>query len=458
MSQPRPAGLEEAALETLLGDLIGYYKEEAGAGWLRVCREAALTHRAQQLLDTGAPTQFYLPELLVPGPGATHSWGAPSPAQSVCHELVQALEFLELISVNLLLFPWRKEIRSLKTYTGNFAYRVQPVLSEHTLHTLLGRLGYVATSEAEFSLVQAISKEDAKQMVFEIFLARVACEAILETSSRQVLGLDREKLARPHSRHSSGRRLVKAQNCPERAQPGPGPPEGLGSERALAEGPDHQSAVPVALSLPEVSTFPRTPLAGPLLQRHTSTRSDSEEFLTCYSDLVLHRTPLFPKDLLLSSLKGDQVQDPAQAPSPSSGEAVTSLASSGRATRVRASRAPAVSWDTAGLRDLGPLPRPLQAHGIRSTVPEQEDVPDLRAERHIPAGLLPLILPMEPKNWSRSHSACLPLGQDHQGSCHPRRVREPYAQAPRRRSDSSSGKAFVTKETEHQSEACAGFS
>ncbi|XP_025744647.2 uncharacterized protein [Callorhinus ursinus] len=329
MSQPRPPGLEEAALETLLGDLIGYYKEEAGAGWLRVCRQAALIHRAQQLLDTGAPTQFYLPELLVPGPGTTHSWGAPSPAQSVRHELVQALEFLELISVNLLLFPWRKEIRSLKTYTGNFAYRVQPVLSEYTLHTLLGRLGYAATSEAEFSLVQAISKEDAKQMVFEIFLARVACEAILETSSRQVLELGREKLARPHSRHSSGRRLVKAHNCPERAQPGPGPPEGLGSERALDEGPDHQSAVPVALSPPEVSTFPRTPLAGPLLQRHTSTRSDSEEFLTCYSDLVLHRTPLFPKDLLLSSLKGDQVQDPAQAPSPPSGEAVTSLASSG---------------------------------------------------------------------------------------------------------------------------------
>ncbi|KAF3817775.1 hypothetical protein GH733_013062, partial [Mirounga leonina] len=333
MSQPRPPGLEEAALETLLGDLIGYYKEEAGAGRLRVCRQAALTHRAQRLLDTGAPPQFYLPELLVPDPGSTHSCGAPSPAQSVCHELVQALEFLELISVNLLLFPWRKEIRSLKTYTGNFAYRVQPVLSEYTLHSLLGRLGYTATSEAEFSLVQAISKEDAKQMVFEIFLARVACEAILETSSRQVPGLGREKLARPHSRHSSGRRLVKAHNCPAGAQPGPGSPERLGPERALAEGPDHQSAVPVALSLPEVLTFPCTPLAGRLLrldfQHRTSRCSDSEEFLTCYSDLVLHRTPLFPKDLVLSSLKADQVQGPAQAPSPPSGEAVTSSASSG---------------------------------------------------------------------------------------------------------------------------------
>ncbi|XP_025776359.1 protein BEAN1 [Puma concolor] len=215
-----------------------------------------------------------------------------------------------------------------KTYTGNFAYRVQPVLSEQTLHTILGRLGYVATSEAEFSLVQAISKEDAEQMVFEIFLARVTCEAILGTSSRQVLGLGREK---PYRRRSSKRKLAKAHNCPEGAQPGP--QEGLGSERALAEGPDHQSTVPTAPSLSEVSTSPRTLRAGPQLpldsQRRASTRSDSEEFLTCYSDLVLHRTPLFPRDFPLRGLKGDQAQGPALAPSPPAGEALTSLGSSG---------------------------------------------------------------------------------------------------------------------------------
>ncbi|XP_049478526.1 spermatogenesis-associated protein 2-like protein [Panthera uncia] len=328
MSQPQHPGPGEAAPETLLGDLISYYQEEAGAGRLRVCRQAALTHRARRFSDMGPPLQLYLPELVASNLRATHSQGAPSPTQPVCHELVQALEFLELISVNLLLFPWRKEIRSLKTYTGNFAYRVQPVLSEQTLHTILGRLGYVATSEAEFSLVQAISKEDAKQMVFEIFLARVTCEAILGTSSRQVLGLGREK---PYRRRSSKRKLAKAHNCPEGAQPGP--QEGLGSERALAEGPDHQSTVPTAPSLSEVSTSPRTLRAGPQLpldsQRHASTRSDSEEFLTCYSDLVLHRTPLFRRDFPLRGLKGDQAQGPAPAPSPPAGEALTSLGSSG---------------------------------------------------------------------------------------------------------------------------------
>lgn len=91
MSQLRPPGLGEAAPETLPADLISYYQEEAGVGRLRVCRQAALTHRTQQLLDTGAPPQFYLPELPVPGLGTTHSWGAPGPPQHICHKLVQAL-------------------------------------------------------------------------------------------------------------------------------------------------------------------------------------------------------------------------------------------------------------------------------------------------------------------------------------------------------------------------------
>ncbi|XP_049720670.1 uncharacterized protein LOC126065052 isoform X3 [Elephas maximus indicus] len=114
MSRPQPPGPGRAAVETLLGDLISYYWEGAGDGQLRVCRQAALTHRAQQLLDRGGPLGLHLFEDMGPALGGC-SWGDPSPAQDVCPKLVKALEFLELISVNLLLFPWRKEIRSLKT-------------------------------------------------------------------------------------------------------------------------------------------------------------------------------------------------------------------------------------------------------------------------------------------------------------------------------------------------------
>ncbi|XP_024588409.1 protein BEAN1 isoform X8 [Neophocaena asiaeorientalis asiaeorientalis] len=332
MSRPRPPGPEEDALETLLDDLISYYLDRAGEGRLRVCRQAALTCRAQQLLVTGVPPQLYLPEDVAPDLGTTHSQGAPSSAQHICHKLVRALEFLELISINLLLFPWRKEIRSLKTYTGNFVYWVRPVLSEHTLQTILGRLGYMATSEAEFSLVQASSEEDTKQMVFEIFLTRVMCEAVLGTSGRQLLGPGREKADGPHCRPSSVRGLLKTHKGLQEAQSSRGPPAGARTERALAESPDGQRSLPVVFSLPEISIAPGSPLTGPPVslgpQRRASTRSDSEEFLTCYSDLVLHQTPLFPRDHPLSSLKGKQLQSPGLGPSPPPGEATAPAGSS----------------------------------------------------------------------------------------------------------------------------------
>lgn len=217
-----------------------------------------------------------------------------------------------------------------QTYTGSFAYWVRPVLSEHTLHTLLGRLGYMATSEVEFSLVQAISEEDTKQMVFEIFLTRVACEAVLRTPGRQLLGPGRERVAGPHHRPGSEMGLQEAL---WEAQPGLDPSAGVGAKSALAEHPDARCSLPVALNQPEVSTAPHGLLTGPLFPlgslRHASTCSDSEEFLTCYSDLALHRTPLLPWDQPWSSLEGKQLQGPGPGPSPAPGEVAAASGSSG---------------------------------------------------------------------------------------------------------------------------------
>ncbi|XP_060254348.1 spermatogenesis-associated protein 2-like protein [Ovis aries] len=328
MSWPQAPGPKEDALETLLEDLISFYLDEAGEGRLGVCRQAALTSRAQQLLDTGPPLQLYLPEEVAPDSGA------PRSAQHIDHKLVRALEFLELVSIHLLLFPWRKEIRSLKTYTGSFAYWVRPVLSEHTLHTFLGRLGYMATSEVEFSLVQAISEEDTKQTVFEIFLTRVACEAVLRTRGRQLLGPGRERVVGSHHRSGSETGLPEAL---WEAQPGPDPSAGVRAESALAERPDALCSLPVALNLPEVSTAPLGLLTGPLVPlgslRRASTCSDSEEFLTCYSDLTLHRTPLLPWDQPWSSLEEKQLQGPGPGPSPAPAE-VAASGSSGEQPQV----------------------------------------------------------------------------------------------------------------------------
>ncbi|NWV53039.1 SPAT2 protein, partial [Daphoenositta chrysoptera] len=90
--------------------------------------------------------------------------------------------------VNLLLCPWRREIRSLKTFTGNFVYYIQPVLPEDIVKAVLEKIGYVATTATEFSLVEKRNNEETKQTAFEIFLARIECEAILEMTNEEKHG------------------------------------------------------------------------------------------------------------------------------------------------------------------------------------------------------------------------------------------------------------------------------
>ncbi|NXF84217.1 SPAT2 protein, partial [Sclerurus mexicanus] len=94
--------------------------------------------------------------------------------------LVKALELLELLCLHLLLCPWRREIRSVKTFTGNFVYYIQSVLPDDVVKTVLEKIGYVATTATEFSLVKKRNNEETKQTAFEIFLARIECETILE--------------------------------------------------------------------------------------------------------------------------------------------------------------------------------------------------------------------------------------------------------------------------------------
>ncbi|KFU96026.1 Spermatogenesis-associated protein 2, partial [Chaetura pelagica] len=102
--------------------------------------------------------------------------------------LLKALELLELLCINLLLSPWRKEIRSLKTFTGNFVYYIQSVLPDDIVTSVLEKIGYIATTPTEFSLVKKRNNEETKQTAFEIFLARIECETILEMTSEEKHG------------------------------------------------------------------------------------------------------------------------------------------------------------------------------------------------------------------------------------------------------------------------------
>lgn len=95
--------------EEVLRDYLAYYATRGAEGELVVCDEASLKARARRLLGPRRRGALDVRCMAERCREARSERGG-----SVLSDLRKALEVLELLCVNLLLSPWRKEIRSLK--------------------------------------------------------------------------------------------------------------------------------------------------------------------------------------------------------------------------------------------------------------------------------------------------------------------------------------------------------
>ncbi|XP_042293503.1 uncharacterized protein LOC121914280 isoform X2 [Sceloporus undulatus] len=302
------------------GDLRGAYAAFYRRSWARgeagVCREEALKGPARRLLLSASAAEGRLGRLrglLLPGKKGE---------ASDLLRLRRALEFLELLCVNLFLSPWRKEIRALKTFTGRFVYCLGSVLPEAAVERLLGEIGYVATSATQFSLARKLSQEEAEQAAFELFLARIECEDLLETTEEARDGrlgdlLLQKRAQRPQQpgrdldeKHQrKGHVLVSGQS---EAQGGHSPQETYLAHSSLAsEGAENtplrsevglrcpteeSSQTAISKCIPEQSMTPQGSSVG-VSSNSCIKSSDSEDFLIKYSDIVIGQKPLHLSDL-----------------------------------------------------------------------------------------------------------------------------------------------------------------
>ncbi|XP_018548981.1 uncharacterized protein si:ch211-189a15.5 [Lates calcarifer] len=104
---------------------------------------------------------------------------------------IKATELLETLCVNLFLQPWKKEFKTLKTFTGPFVYCLQPALSSPTIQSVLASIGYLPhtdTPQSEFRLCEDASPDRAILVGFELLLARVECHHLLELLEKDQLG------------------------------------------------------------------------------------------------------------------------------------------------------------------------------------------------------------------------------------------------------------------------------
>ncbi|XP_014116547.1 PREDICTED: spermatogenesis-associated protein 2-like protein [Pseudopodoces humilis] len=293
----------------LLREYVSQLAARAAQGQLAACADPALKARARRLLGPGRR-------------GALDLRGVAERCRRARggRALLKALELLELLCVNLLLCPWRREIRSLKTFTGNFVYYIQPVLPEDLVKAVLEKIGYVATTATEFSLVKKRNNEEMKQTAFEIFLARIECEAILEMTNEEKCGnLERSPQQGTQTHQHRGEEDEEDQT-PQR-----GDAESLGnegnSETPLCLAPQQKCSATCAASFEAAgnvrikgnaaqSAAAASPGSLQERQRQGTNSahlpgkcSDSEDFLIKYSDIVIGQTPIFSENLSPKALE-----------------------------------------------------------------------------------------------------------------------------------------------------------
>ncbi|XP_063190704.1 uncharacterized protein LOC134515543 [Chroicocephalus ridibundus] len=300
---------EPAGEEEVLRDYLAYYAARGAEGELAACDEASLKTRARRLL--GPQRRGGLD---VRGVAERCRRARGQRGGSVLRDLLKALEVLELLCVNLLLSPWRKEIRSLKTFTGNFVYYIQSVLPDDIVKTVLEKIGYIATTATEFSLVKKRNNEETKQTAFEIFLARIECETILEMTNEEERGNLEETLQKRTQMHWHHGDKDKEDQTPQR-EDAENPENKESSETSLCLAIQEKSSTNSNIAFEaagnlklkdELLQLAVTQSANRLQEHQRQVIntvhfpgkcSDSEDFLIKYSDIVIRQTPIFSENL-----------------------------------------------------------------------------------------------------------------------------------------------------------------
>nr|XP_043900956.1 spermatogenesis-associated protein 2 isoform X3 [Solea senegalensis] len=174
--------------QELYQEYVRWYLEscpEAGS-----FRDSGLPERAAHyLLREPGPEEPFTVFPFYQAVGETHG-GSVSVSQHL-RGVIKATELLETLCVNLFIQPWKKEFKTLKSYTGPFVYHLLPVLSRTTIQSVLASIGYLPHPDApqsEYRLCEHVNMDRVILVGFELLLARVQCSHLLELLEKDQVG------------------------------------------------------------------------------------------------------------------------------------------------------------------------------------------------------------------------------------------------------------------------------
>ncbi|XP_072202357.1 spermatogenesis-associated protein 2-like protein [Excalfactoria chinensis] len=109
--------------------------------------------------------------------------GRPEPGPSL-RALSAAFELLERAALNLYLFPWRKEFRTIQTFSGAYVHVLRAALPEAELLHCLGRLGYARLDERRLAVNRPPSGSELAAAACGFLACRLECDILAEVLLR----------------------------------------------------------------------------------------------------------------------------------------------------------------------------------------------------------------------------------------------------------------------------------
>ncbi|XP_043119873.1 spermatogenesis associated 2-like [Puntigrus tetrazona] len=150
-----------------------------------VCRDEDFCKEVEMLLHSGSARKIHnlhgLDSLAVMEKSLP---AFPSKTgQMRLEKLSKAFEVLELAALNLYIYPWRREYRQVKMFSGMFTHLIKPALTLQQAKELFGLLGYKASSpneEEELALnSKLVPSEYLLSLACGFFAARMECQLLL---------------------------------------------------------------------------------------------------------------------------------------------------------------------------------------------------------------------------------------------------------------------------------------
>lgn len=111
MKDPKAAA---PAKEDILMKYVEYYGTKWSEGKLLICNDTTIKAKAKHFLEAGACTAERFSSFSFYSIAENCLKMKKTQGGNVFKNLIKAFEFLELLCINLFLYPWRKEIKSLK--------------------------------------------------------------------------------------------------------------------------------------------------------------------------------------------------------------------------------------------------------------------------------------------------------------------------------------------------------